>query len=131
MRPNLGVLRSAVAPLLTETGTVEKVTGTFYDPTADGGNGAEVQARENVYTGPLLIAPSATATVTEEVGGRTASVEQYDVTLPAETAVEIGDLVTLTVAPTDPSFLDVEFILTGVDLDPWAVARFCRAERHS
>lgn len=128
MRPNLGVLRSAVGPLLTETGKVERPgEGWVYDPEL----GEDVQAKETVYTGPLLIAPSATATATEEVGGRTASVEQYDVTLPAETAVEIGDLVTLTVAPTDPSFLDVEFILTGVDLDPWAVARFCRAERHT
>lgn len=128
MRPNLTVLRSAIGPLLTEAGVVKRPTGGWvYDPET----GTDVEEVVTIYTGPLLIAPRAASTASEEVGGRTDTVAQYDVTLPAETAVEIGDRVSLTTAPTDPSLAGVEFTLTGVDLDPWAVARFCRAERRT
>lgn len=128
MRPNLTVLRSAIGPMLTETGIVERPgEGWVYDPVIR----EDVQAKETIYSGRMLIAPRGNATATEEVGGRTDHVEQYDVTLPAETDAKVGDLVKLTAAPTDPSFLDVEFTLTSVDLDPWAVARFCRAERRT
>lgn len=68
-----------------------------------------MQARATTYAGPMLTAPRALSTATQEVGGRTDHVEQYDVTLPAGTSVEIGNLVTLTDAPTDPSLTDVEF----------------------
>ena len=128
MRPNLTVLRSAIGPMLTETGTLERLgEGWVYDSETQ----SEVRVMETICTGPMLIALGVASTSTEEVGGRTDHIEQYDVTLPAETDARIGDVVSLTAAPTDPSLTGVEFTLTGVDLDPWAAARVCRAERRT
>ncbi len=128
MRPNLTVLRSGIGPMLTETGTIERATGGWvYDPDL----GMDIEERETVYAGRMLIAPATESTSTQEVGGRTDTLAQYDVTLPAETTVALGDIVTLTTSPTDPSLAGVEFKLTRVDLDPWAVARFCRAEQRN
>lgn len=128
MRPNLTVLRSAIGPMLTETGTVKRPTGNVvYDPVTQ----TEIEETIDVYEGPLLIQPRAASNTTVEVGGRTASVAEYDLTLPAETPVEINDLVRLTSAPTDPSLADVVFIVTSVDLDPWSAARFARMELHT
>ena len=125
MRPNIGVLRSAVLPMLTETGVVERETG---ETTQDPNTGSEVPVVETVYDGPILVRPQYRQTE-EEAGGTTYVVGRYDVTFPADTPVVRDDVVKITSAPYDAALVGVEFTLLDVPVDPWQVARFAVAER--
>lgn len=124
MRPNVGVLRSAVLPMLTETGIVERETG---ETVFDEWTGQETPVMETVYDGPVLVRPQYRATE-EEAGGTTIVVGRYDVTFPADTPVVTGDKVKMTVAPYDAALVGVEFTLLDVPVDAWQVARICTAE---
>ena len=123
MRPNLAVLRSAIAPMLTETGDVGRPTGGWVVV-----DGEEVQEVITVYSGPLLIRPRYLDPNAVEVGGGTAYVTKYDVTLPADTDAQRDDLVSLT-APHDAALTGVSFRILDAPLDPWQIARYCVAER--
>ena len=125
MRPNVDVLRSAVLPMLTETGVVERATG---ETTQDPNTGSEVPVVETVYDGPILVRPQYRQTE-EEAGGTTYVVGRYDVTFPADTPVIRGDVVKVTTAPFDAALVGVEFTLLDVPVDPWQLARFAVAER--
>jgi hypothetical protein len=124
--PNVGVLRSAVLPMLTETGVVERETG---EVTTDPNTGSDVPVVETVYDGPVLVRPQYRQVSEEEAGGTTYVVGRYDVTFPADTPVVRNDLVRITAAPNDAALVGVEFKLLDVPLDAWQVARFTVAER--
>lgn len=123
MRPNLGVLRSALSGMLTETGVVGRPTGGWVVV-----DGIEVQEVVTVYAGPLLLQPRDLDPNAVEVGGGTAYVTKYDVTLPADTDARRDDLVSLT-APDDAALTGVSFRILDAPLDPWQLARYCVAER--
>ncbi len=67
MRPNLTVMRSAIAPMLTETGTVKRATG---DYTFDEETGYETREYVTVYEGPVLVQPEGDVTLVN-AGGTT------------------------------------------------------------
>lgn len=123
--PNLGVLRSALAPMLTATGEIERSTGRT-EPVE--GSIGEDTIYEVVYAGPVLVRPDGSATKVS-VGGVTLPVSRYDVTLPADTDAMIGDRLTITSADHDPALVGQVLRLTDVPLDTWQVARFCKAKR--
>ena len=125
MRPNVGVLRSAVLPMLTETGRVDRETGEYVtDPVTL----SDVPVVETIYDGPVLVRPQYRVS-TEEAGGTTVVVGRYDVTFPADTPVVRDDVVKVTVAPFDAALVGVEFKLLDIPVDSWQVARICTAER--
>ena len=125
MRPNIGVLRSAVLPMLTETGVVERETG---ETLLDENTGSEIRVVETVYDGSMLVRPQYRQTE-EEAGGTTHVVGRYDVTFPADTPVVRNDVVRITAAPHDAALAGVEFRLLDVPVDPWQIARYAVAER--
>ena len=106
MRPNLGVLRSAVGPMLTEAGTIERQDGTTLDP-----DGYEIPNMVTVFAGPVIVRPEA-------------PVRSFDVTFPAESDVVIGDLLTLTDCPFDAVLIGQPIRITDVRHDSWQVALF-------
>jgi len=114
MRPNLDLLRSSIGPMLTEAGKLERPTGGWvYDPET----GTEVQARELIYAGPMLVRPEGAQPSIVDVGATAWPRTPYEVTLPAETDVKIGDFVTLTSCDYDPQLVGVEITLTDAPLD--------------
>ena len=126
MRPNVGILRSAVLPMLTETGVVERETG---ETVIDEETGSETPVVETVYGGPVLVRPQYRQATEEEAGGTTFVVGKYDVTFPADTPVVRGDVVKVTSSPLDAALAGVGFHLLDVPVDAWQVARICTAER--
>lgn len=124
MRPNLAVLRSAVGPMLTETGTVERQNGTTTDP-----DGFEIPLYVTVFTGPMLVRPEDRSLRVANVGGVSWPVLRFDVTLPADADALIGDRLTVTSCPGDPTLVGESLKLIDVPRDAWQVARFAVAER--
>lgn len=121
MRPNLDVLRSAIAPMLTETGIVKRPgDGWIYDPET----GLETREYVTVYEGPVLVQPEGDATLVH-VGGSSWPVRPLEVTLPAESDVNIDDVLTLTTCPNDPTLVGQEIEIFDVKRDSWQIARFC------
>ncbi|MGZ5406119.1 MAG: DUF6093 family protein, partial [Nocardioides sp.] len=121
MRPNLAVLRSAMAPMLTETGAVKRATG---DYTFDEETGLEDREYVTVYEGPVLVQPEGDVTLVN-VGGGTWPIRPLDVAFPADADVAIGDVLTLTDCPGVPGLVGREIGITDVKRDAWQVARFC------
>lgn len=127
MRPNLTVLRSAILPMLTETGTVQRLTGYIFDEET----GQDEPILEHVWSGPLLIRPQSANEKVVEVGGLSLTLTRYDVTFPAETAIPASGLLTITSADFDPLLVGAQFRIVDVPLDAWAVARYAVAERQT
>lgn len=124
MRPNLAVLRSAIGPMLTETGIVERQNGTTTDP-----DGWEVPLYVTVFTGPMLVRPEDRSMRVADIGGSSYTVLRFDVTLPADVDALIGDQLTVTSCPGDPTLVGEALKLVDVPRDSWQVARFAVAER--
>ena len=89
MRPNVGVLRSAIGPMLTEAGTITRQDGTTTDP-----DGYEIPNMVTVFDGPVLVRPEGRVQLVA-VGGTERPRLSFDVTFPAESDVVIGDSGTL------------------------------------
>lgn len=123
MRPNLAVLRSAIGPILTETGTITREDGYWTDPDT----GMEEPRMVTIHDGPCLVRPEGVQYVV--VGGVERPIQRYDVTLPAETPAEIGDVLVLGDVPHEPDLSGAQIRITDAPLDSWAVARFCKGER--
>ncbi len=128
MRPNIAVLRSAIGPMLTETGTVQHMTGRYVQ---DEATGLEAPEYVTVYTGPVLVRPQADSLRIASSGGASFPVLKFEVTLPADSDVAIGDVLTVTDAPFDDDLTGRPLRLVDVALDAWQAARFCLAERRS
>lgn len=120
MRPNLPVLRSAIGPMLTETGTLKRPGEWVWDETT----GTDVREYVTVFTGPCLVQPEGDVQIVD-VGGASWPVRPLDVTFPYSADVEIGDLLTLTDCPGDPALVGQEIEIKDVRHDAWQVARFC------
>lgn len=126
MPPNLAVLRSAIGPMLTETGTLTRLTGaTVEDPLT----GVREPVWETVWSGPLLVRPEDRSLRVADAGDVTYSVLRFDVTLPAETPAQIGDNLTIETCPGDASLAGQTLRLIDVPRDGWQIARFAVAER--
>lgn len=123
--PNIGVLRSAVLPMLTEHGIVERETG---ETTQDPNTGSTIPVVATVYDGPVLVRPQYRQTE-EEAGGTTYVVGRYDVTFPADAPVVRNDVVKVTSSEHDAALAGTEFTLLDVPVDSWQIARFTVAER--
>ena len=126
MRPNLAVLRSALAPMLTEVGTVDYKTGNYV---IDPETGFEEEEWATAYTGPVLVRPEDRSSRVVDIGSVSYTVLRFDVTFPADAPVTIGYRLTLTSCPGDPTLVGIHLKLVDVPLDAWSVARFAVAER--
>jgi hypothetical protein len=122
--PNIGVLRSAIGPMLTDTGTISRQTGEYEQ---DEETGMEEPIYAQVYSGPVLVRPEPAVEVT--IGGVEFSQARYDVTFPAETPVVVGDILVMGTVAHDPELAGQQIRLTDTPLDAWSVARFCKGER--
>lgn len=123
MRPNLAVLRSSVLPMLTEAGQIRRITGYEWNEES----GFEEPVYETVLDGPILIRPDGINNVQTPAGEW--AQERYDVTMPANTAAAVGDLLTVTACPFEPALIGQEISLVDVPRDAWAVATFAKGER--
>jgi hypothetical protein len=121
MRPNIGVLRSAIGPMLTETGTISSLEWVKVD-------GLDVEVLVTKFNGPCLVRPEGEIQ-TVAVGGVERPILSYDVTFPADADVSLGDVLVLDDVPFDPALSGASINLTDVPLDSWAVARFCKGKR--
>ncbi|HEY0888679.1 MAG TPA: DUF6093 family protein [Nocardioides sp.] len=126
MRPNLAVLRSAIGPMLTEQGTVKRQTGQYEQ---DPDTGLEEPIYATTYTGPMLVRPEDRSMRVADIGGSSYTVLRFDVTLPADADALVGDRLTVTSCPGDPTLVGETLRLIDVPRDAWQVARFAVAER--
>ena len=124
MRPNLAVLRSAIEPMLTETGTVKRATGAIV---FDEVTRYETQTFATVYTGPVLVQPEGDATLIH-VGGTSWPVRPLDVTFPHDADIQIDDVLTLTECFGDPELVGQEIGIQDVRHDSWQAARYCKGQ---
>jgi hypothetical protein len=127
VRPNIGVLRSAILPMLTETGRIDRTLG--HQP-LDEEIGAEEPIFATIYVGRCLVQPRGPMRE-REAGGQTVAVTHYDVTLPADTPAQRGDRLTLDTAQYDTALVGATFTIVDIPVDPWQIARFAVAERYT
>lgn len=121
MKPNLTVLRAAIAPLLTDACTVKRATG---EHTFDEETGIETREYVTVYTGPVLMRPEGDVTLVN-AGGATWPVRPLEITFPAESDVKINDVMTVTASSGDPGLVGAEIGINDVRRDSWQIAVFC------
>lgn len=121
MRPNLAVLRAAVAPMLTEHGVVERFDGFTTDE-----YGSDVPSYVTVYDGPVLVRPEPAVEI--QIGAVTSTQNRYDVTFPADAPVDNGHVLTVGTVTAQPALSGAKIRITDAPLDAWAVARFCKGE---
>ncbi len=98
--------------------------GFLFDP--DSGEYVESPSTD-VYEGPCMVRPTAGAARVVERGGQAVSLRLYDVTLPAGTAVQVEDIVTVT-ASSDPGLIDQVMHVLDVVYDDQQVNRRIVAE---
>lgn len=129
MRPNIGVLRSALLPMLTEHGQVWK-PGTG-DPVFNPNTGQYDDPPDvMVWEGPVLVRPQGRDVQIVNGGstGLTYALTRYDVTMPAETPADRGMWLIVTDCTFEPELVGLRINLVDVPLDAWAIARFCVGE---
>ncbi|UYM04211.1 DUF6093 family protein [Solicola gregarius] len=113
--------------MLSDTGTVSYDTG---ETEWDDEIGEETPIFADRYTGPMLVRPQYATPAEFDAGGAQWTVSRYDVTLPADTDVRIGDRVQVE-STFDTKLADTFIYITDVPLDSWQIARFCIAEKSS
>ncbi|MCM3554001.1 DUF6093 family protein [Janibacter melonis] len=123
-RPNLVALRQYVDSTLTATGILRRPGELVMDPETL----EYVQSFEDVYAGPVLVYATVQPPERPEAGGNVYTVTDYTVVLPQQTAVEIGDVLTVTDAPDAPESVGAAFRISAAPRTTWAVARVCYAE---
>lgn len=124
MRPNLDVLRSAIAPMLTETGTVKRPGDGW---TYDEATGYEIREYVTVYDGPVLVQPEGDVKIVN-VGAGSWPIRPLDVTFPHDADIRIDDVLTLTACAGDPELIGQEIGIKDVRHDSWQAARYCKGE---
>lgn len=124
MTPNLGILRSAIAPMLTDTADLSHYDG---EPVIDPDTGIATYPEVVTWSGPVLVRPQAAVEI--GIGGIEITQGRYDVTLPAETATSVGHFLIVTASTGDTRLVGMRLTLTDVPADSYQVARFCRAEQ--
>jgi len=98
--------------------------GFLFDP--DSGEYVESPSTD-VYEGPCMVRPTANAARVVEFGGQAVSLRLYDVTLPADTAVQVEDIVTVT-ASADPGLIGQVMHVLDVAFDERQLNRRIVAE---
>lgn len=98
--------------------------GFLFDP--DSGEYVESPSTD-VYDGACMVRPTAGAARVVEFGGAAVALRTYDVTLPADTAVQVEDIVTVT-ASTDPGLIDQVMHVLDVAFDERQLNRRIVAE---
>lgn len=100
--------------------------------TRDGGPGAIDSATASyaapttttIYTGAALVRPDSDHDVT--TGETSVELSDFVVKLPVDTAVAIGDTVTVTASTYDTGLVGVTLRVLHVDADEWQIARVAR-----
>ena len=126
MRPLIGHLRHHERRLFDSVCAVTRAGdgGFLFDP--DSGEYVESPSTD-VYEGPCMVRPTAGAARVVEFGGQAVSLRLYDVTLPADTAVEVEDIVTVTGSP-DPGLIGQVMHILDVAFDERQLNRRIVAE---
>lgn len=115
----LARMRVRQAELFSSTVTVTRraTVGSFNETTASWSAPSET----TVYTGAALVRPM-TATV-DEAGRTSTAIDTYVVKLPVDTAVHVGDVVTVTASTFDAGLVGVTLRVIDVPVDEWQVCR--------
>lgn len=94
----LPYLRVEAEAMMVDAGTAKRPTGGYeYDPAANGGEGGDVLAADDLFTSPCKIQTRNLVAREEEVGGRTSVSVRTELHLPASTdPLQVGDLWELT-----------------------------------
>lgn len=81
----LAEFRAEAEALMLDAGTAKRPTGGYaFDPSANGGQGADVEATSDVLSAACKIKPPRTVSRENEVGGRTSVVIPGELHLPAD-----------------------------------------------
>lgn len=94
VQAELPYLRAEAEALMLDVGTASRPTGGYtYDPSANGGQGGDVETTSDLFTSPCKIQSRNLVTQAAEVGERTAIVVRTELHLPVSTApLTTGDL---------------------------------------
>jgi len=111
------------ASLFDTTVTVTRKSGEGYTQHGDGN--WHPDATSQVYQGSALVRPEAASRT--EAGGEEIEIGRYLVKLPADTAVEAGDLVTVTASTHDSGLVGQTMRILDVLADEWQICRKARA----
>lgn len=123
----VGRMRERQADLFTTTVTVthQDATGTFDPATAS----YDLGAATTVYTGPALVRPQIIEGSIDVLtaGETTAETDTYRVKFPVDTALVVGDLVTVTGSTYDAGLVGITMRVLTVGFDEWQITRQCLA----
>lgn len=84
-----------------------------------------------VYSGPCLFRSAASAGIDVQLGGTEIRLRQTQVKFPANTPVQVDDMVIPTVSTYDAALVGVPFRVTDVIRDGWQIARVCILEEET
>lgn len=121
---NLSAVEHLVGSVMTCTGTLQKVISVDLDPDTL----KEVVTYETTYDGRLLIWPDTAGMRDADAGEYSWHIKRYVVTLPVDTTVEEGHVLTITAAPGDPELVGLTVNIIDAPVSAWSVGRLCLAE---
>lgn len=112
-------MRTREADLADSTITITRVgaRGAFNETTAS----HAAPATTVVYAGAALVRPDSEAVA--EAGGTSIEVSRYLVKVPADTAVELGDVVTVTASTHDAALVGLTCWVVELPADEWQITR--------
>jgi hypothetical protein len=94
-------------------GAFDEATASYGAPTSTAG-----------YTGPALVRPGSTVTSSTVSGGATSTeIAGYMVKLPPDTAVAVGDVITIVDSEHDAGLVGLTLRVLEVQPDEWQIAR--------
>lgn len=91
-------------------GTLDEATASYAAPTTT-----------SIYAGAALVRPEAEAVAV--TGATSVEVDEFLVKVPVNTAVEIGDTVTVTASDYDEALVGVGLRVLEVNPDEWQISR--------
>lgn len=107
---------------MTSAVTVSRAGEAVFDP--DSASYAPPTETE-LFSGPALVRPLRS---TVDATGRTSIVvDTWEVKLPVDSALEIGDAVEVTASAYDPGLVGLQLRVSGVAYDEWQIARVATA----
>lgn len=120
-------MRTRQADLFDSTVAVARRSGnpTFNETTASYGAPPET----TVYTGPGLVRPK--AYTVDQAGEVSQAVDTYEIKVPVDTDIAIGDAVDVTASTHDDGLVGLTLRVTDVPVNEWQVARRFTAVRET
>lgn len=117
--PFVNRMRAEQELLFSSTVTITRFVseGAFDPDTAEYGP----IVTSSVYAGPALVRPQKEGTV--ESGEVVVVVSGYQVKVPVDTDVEVGDVVTITASTYDAALVDLTLRVSDVSPDEWQICR--------